>query len=276
MFGYMHAAINDLSVEEKQRYNAVYCGLCRTLGQRYGITTKFSLTFEMTYLILFLSSLYEPAETTGTFRCGIHPWKKSGYILNETTDYAADLTVALAYHKCLDDWKDDHRRLALAYSRKLEPSYQIVKQIWPEQVGAIEQGIQQLSEIETASEAAPDAAANCFGTLLSQLFLYKRDHWMETLTEFGFGLGRFIYIMDAVMDCKEDQKSGNYNPVLTLNKTPAEMKEPLMLLIGSASQAFERLPLVQDVHLLRNILYSGVWQAYNRMLHKDKEVNEHG
>ena len=98
MFGYVQVASDGLSDEEKERYRAVYCGLCRALGQRHGIAARLSLNYEMTFLILLLSSLYEPPEVYGTFRCGIHPWKKSICMTNEITAYAADMTVALAYH----------------------------------------------------------------------------------------------------------------------------------------------------------------------------------
>ena len=276
MFGYVRTTADDLSEEEKERYSAVYCGLCRMLGQRYGAAARLSLTYEITYLILFLSSLYEPDETCGTFRCGIHPWKESRYIVNEITEYATDMTVALVYHKCLDDWRDDHQRLALVYSKKIAPDYQNVKKLWPNQTAAIESGIQQLSTIEAEKDNSPDAAANCFGQLLSSLFLYREDHWKDTLIQFGYGLGRFLYMMDAVIDRERDAKKGSYNPSLALGRTASEMREPLMLLIGQASVAFERLPLIQDEHLLRNILYSGVWQTYNQMLRQDKKEDKNG
>ena len=206
MFGYIQASVDALSEEEKKRYGAAYCGLCRTLKARYGWPTRFSLSYEMTYLVLFLSSLYEPEETGDDFRCIVHPWTKSQYAASKITEYAADMTVLLVYHKCMDDWNDEHKHLQHRYSKWLEKPYRQAKQLWPEQAEAIERGLTKLSEIETASESAPDAAANCFGEMLSHLFLYKKDHWQETLMEFGYGLGQFIYMMDAVMDCEKKRQ----------------------------------------------------------------------
>ena len=34
------------------------------------------------------------------------------------------------------------------------------------------------------------------------------------------------------------------------------------MLIGRCTQAFEVLPLVKDVEILRSVLYSGVWAKY--------------
>ncbi len=60
MFGYVQANLSDLSEEERARYRAAYCGLCRTLGQRHGTLSRLSLTYDLTFLMLLLSSLYEP------------------------------------------------------------------------------------------------------------------------------------------------------------------------------------------------------------------------
>jgi hypothetical protein len=96
------------------------------------------------------------------------------------------------------------------------------------------------------------------------LFLYRQDQWEEPLRQLGNGLGQYIYLADAAVDLEEDRKKGSYNPLLNLSITPEELRPTLMTVLGEASQAFERLPLVQDVHLLRNILYSGLWMKYNQ------------
>ena len=98
--------------------------------------------------------------------------------------------------------------------------------------------------------------------MLSELFVYEEDFWSNSLRAFGYELGRFIYLMDAAMDYKKDMKTGNYNPLFEMKKKPEEMEPILGLPLGNAMEVFEKLPLVQDEHLLRNILYGGVWQQY--------------
>ena len=44
-----------------------------------------------------------------------------------------------------------------------------------------------------------------------------------------------------------------------------------MLAMGRCTDAYEKLPLVQDKDILDNILYSGVWVNYRR---KKKEETE--
>ena len=44
--------------------------------------------------------------------------------------------------------------------------------------------------------------------------------------------------------------------------------------LGQAAEIFEGLPLVQDVNIMRNILYSGVWQSYNEMISRKKNQDK--
>jgi hypothetical protein len=76
------------------------------------------------------------------------------------------------------------------------------------------------------------------------------------------------------MDYEKDQKTGNYNPLNSMKKNPNDMETSLVMLIGDATREFEKLPLVQDSHLLRNILYGGVWQQYYAK--KNRKERSHG
>ena len=57
MFGYVMVNWETLSQEERKRFRAYYCGLCRALGNRYGATGRLALSFDMTFLAALLSSL---------------------------------------------------------------------------------------------------------------------------------------------------------------------------------------------------------------------------
>ncbi len=264
MFGYIQANINDLTEEERLRYRAVYCGFCRMLQQRCGRAARLSLTYDLTFLILLLSSLYEPPEDHTNLRCIVHPMKHHPADSNCFTEYAADINVALVYHKCMDDWKDEHRADRRLYAKALENAYEKVRLRQPRAIQAIERELTALAAIEKENIPDADAAAAAFGRLMAALFIVRKDRWEPDLYQLGFGLGQFIYLADAAADYKKDKKKGAYNPLSALSADPAAMKPLLMQLLGSASEAFERLPLVSDVHLLRNIFYSGIWLRYNR------------
>ena len=107
MFGYLCASHKELSDAQKQRYCAVYCGICRRIRAQSRQLARLTLQYDMAFLALLLMSLYEPEEQSGGSACSLHPIKKRPWVDNEYIRYCADLNVALAYYKCLDDWNDD-------------------------------------------------------------------------------------------------------------------------------------------------------------------------
>ncbi len=286
MFGYVRPDLTTLPEEAQLRYRSFYCGLCHALGRRHGQLTRLTLTFDLTYLTIFLGSLYEPEEQSGEAHCLPHPLKKHAWRTTSITEYAADMTITLTYNKCRDDWQDDRSLPAKGMAALLKRHYADVKARWPHQCAAIEAAMAEQSAIEERRDDTPDAAPACFGRLMAALFVMEEDFWAPALSAFGDSLGRYIYMLDAVCDAEKDAKSGSYNPVLLMDREPEEMRETLEMLLGSASVAFERLPLVQDEELLRNILYSGLWQGYDECLrrraqkkskqNKESEVNGHG
>ena len=61
MFGYVIANKDIMTEEQEARYRACYCGLCRALQRRHGSLARLTLTYDMTFLILLLNSMYPPA-----------------------------------------------------------------------------------------------------------------------------------------------------------------------------------------------------------------------
>ena len=277
MFGYILADINALSPEQKERYRACYCGLCRTLKERHGELSRLALNYDMTFLVLLLSSMYEPQERRGSSRCLVHPIKKRDWWRSPYSDYAADMNLALAYYNCLDDWQDERSVLALTEARALRNAFDKVKERWPRQCGAMERCMSELSQLEKHRSEQADAAVNCFGSLMGELFVREEDHWAEHFRLFGQALGRFIYMLDACADLEKDIKRGNYNPLLGMGRADMSDEEQILLLkslIGECVIEFEKLPLVQDVDIMRNILYSGVWTQYRMKKRKGAEVKD--
>ena len=262
-----------LEKEELDRYQGLYCGLCKSLGREFGQLERISLNYDMTFLALFLSALYEPEEEEQTFRCAFHPTKKKNLIENEFTDYAANMTIALVYYKCLDDWADEKKRISRDYGKHLESKYAEIKRRYPRQCQCIETSLNEMSKIEKTPGSTPDEAVNCSGRMLSEVFVYQEDFWSNSLRIFGYELGRFIYLMDAAMDYQKDKKTKNYNPLFAMHMKPEEIEGILTMSISRAAEQFEQLPIVKDTHLIRNILYGGVWQKYYARI-KGKEKSD--
>lgn len=274
IFGYVICNKNGLSKEEQDRYQRIYCGLCRSLGSQFGQLERMSLSYDMAFVALFLAALYEPEEDVKKIHCPVHPLKGREAAENKYIDYAANMSIALTYYKCLDDWKDEKKRLSYQCSKYLQKKYEEVEKKYPRQCKCIKESIEELTEIEKSPDSIPDDAVNCNGKMLTELFVYREDFWSSSLRNFGYELGRFIYLMDAAMDYEEDQKKENYNPLVRLGISPKDAKPIMMNAIGNAVKEFEELPIVQDAHLIRNILYGGVWQKYNIKLSEKEKSND--
>ena len=261
MFGFVTANIRELSKEERTRYNSIYCGICRQIRECASQTARLALSYDMVFLALLLMSLYEPEETGGKHACALHPIRPKPWVDNNFIQYAAQMNVALAYYKALDDLSDEKRPGAKFLASTLEKNIPEIAKQYPRQCAAITQALEKLSALEAENCANPDLTAKCFGALMAELFVWKEDMWAEDLRQMGMSLGRFIYLADAAIDFRKDQKKNNFNPYTEENWPLWE--EYLTMAMGRCTAAFERLPLVQDKHILDNILYSGVWNQFH-------------
>ena len=271
MFGYVTIYRKGLAKEDLDRYQAYYCGLCQALGRRYGMPGRLTLSYDMAFVVVLLSALYEPETHFCTGRCAPHPIRPRPRANNLFQDYAADMTVALAYYNFLDDWQDDHRRASLQQAQKLEGYLPAIHERWPRQYEVITEQLSALNLLEEAGSHDLDALCNAFGALLGSVFAFRQDAWSPVLDAMGRGLGGFIYLMDAYDDLEKDQKKGRFNALQALadSLSPAEYEEKchelLTQQIGICAQQFSLLPILQDTpegKLLYNTIYSGVWSKY--------------
>ena len=278
MFGFVTASLEELSGEQKDRYQAVYCGICRCIRDTDGQLCRLGLSYDMAFLALLLMSLYEPEEKNGRGRCIAHPGKRRPWTDNEYIRYAARMNVALAANKARDDWSDDGKRAAWLMAKVFGRHEDEITARYPRQCTAIAECIRELSALERAGCPNPDEPANCFGRLMAELMVVHEDRWAEELRQMGFYLGRFIYLADAAIDYRRDVKNGKYNPFAAAGHGEDFQKweQYLVLAMAGCTDAYERLPLVEDKGILDNILYSGVWLSYRRMRRERGKENRDG
>lgn len=263
MFGYVMANLPELSKEQRRRYQAVYCGICRRIREQSSNAARLGLSYDMAFLALLLMSLYEPEEQGGSHACVLHPlrsWADSEFI-----GYAADMNVALGYYNAMDDYDDEGHLSSKIMASVFGKHLQALKSKYPRQCGAMEECLKGLRQLEKDGCDNPDLPASCFGDLMAELMVCKEDMWSDTLRQLGHALGRYIYLADAAVDYRYDLRKKQYNPFIAMGcDDPKAWEEYLVLAMGRCTDHFERLPLVQDKGLLDNILYSGVWVEYRR------------
>ena len=279
MFGYVNVNRKELTPEERGRFGAVYCGVCRRIRLQSGQLSRLGLQYDAAFLGLLLMSLYEPEERSGENACLLHPVTKRPWVDNPCIAYAADMNVALACYKCLDDWQDDHSRAARVLQRIFEAQMRRISEAYPRQCRAIAHCLESLAALEAESCGNPDLPANCFGQLMGELLVWKEDFWADTLRDMGYHLGRFIYLLDAAADFTRDQKQGRYNPFLAMGMEKEDWSrwtDYLVLTMARCTDSYERLPLVQDKKILDNILYSGIWLSCRGTTKEEERPDDHG
>jgi hypothetical protein len=198
------------------------------------------------------------------------------------------MNVLVSYYKCLDDWEDERKVSRLLLSRMLAGKNNKIRDLYEEKVDVIRDNLRAIHVLEQEQCANLDAAAGHFGHIMEALILYRVDEWEKPLRKVGFYLGKFLYLMDAYEDMERDSKTGNYNPVLLLYRTYApdsgavtfvpefeeRMEKVLRQMIAECAHSFEHLPIVEEITILRNILYSGVWARYGAVSKKRRERAE--
>lgn len=101
-------------------YRECYCGLCKALQNEHKNVSRFTLNYDMTFLIILLNEVYKEKYTKSECRCMMHPVNKHTYIKGRFVDYVSDMNILLSYYNMIDDWKDDKNILACSYSKLIK------------------------------------------------------------------------------------------------------------------------------------------------------------
>lgn len=273
MFGYI--VLNDkISASQKEQYRSFYCGLCDCLKNDYGHKVTMFHSNDMTFLSIILAGLYEPDLFHDELTCVMHPLKKHKQVRHQYDHYVADMSIVLAYYKALDDVHDEnrhHRQLKI-----LTKPFLKVKEKYPLKIERIEKALNHINELEKEGCTNLDQMCNAFSVVMGEIFAYDDDIWKDDLYILGANLGKFIYLMDAYDDIEDDIKKKTYNPFKEnyhQDQFEEYVESLLNLFISEATMAFERLPILLNGDILRNVLYSGVWSRFESVKNKRKKGN---
>ncbi len=285
MFGYIGINKPELKIKDFERYREYYCGLCHSLGNHHGLLGQISLSYDATFAAVLLSALYEPVTYRMQSGCVLHPVGKKKYLSNQIIDYVADMNVLLTFYKCKDDWNDEKNLAKLGYGATLKKQAKEVELRYPVKAKNIMSALNLIYELEQAGDTNIDKLSNVFGDIMAEILdvssedLDARDKnrygdmWKGELRTLGFNLGKFIYIMDAFDDVEKDMKKGSFNPFmdrykarlqeeLTMGEFDAYVEKLLMMCASDMAKSYERLPIIHETAILRNIIYSGIWMKF--------------
>lgn len=272
MFGYVKVRKAELRVREYEYYRATYCGLCRSMGKCTGQCSRFTLSYDIAFLVQVRMALVGTVPKFKKRRCIRHPFiPRMMMEPNGELCFAADASALLVYEKCRDDLADKRglgKITAGVRCLLIRSAYRRARRRHPALAETVREKLAALSAIEAERRATVDEPAAIFGEILAAIFEHGLSGDAARIARLvGDKVGRFIYIADAIDDAERDEKSGNFNPVLLFfGKIPNEEERQALqdALISSLSDAAKALDLIGEDPssprraVLENILYLGM------------------
>ena len=222
MFGYIQPDIPYLYFKDATLYKALYCGLCKSIGRSCGQTARFGLSYDMTFLSALLHNIKNTDVTIEKQRCAANIFTRRPMALDDgITKTVACLNTLLTYYKLTDDILDEHKgRISRAFFKR---GYKKAKALHPDAAGIVKARMAELFELEKAGCASLDMAADPFGLMIADLSDYLlKDFKTEKTRGLFYGIGKWVYLIDALDDYDKDIKKGNYNPFYAAYGSPTK------------------------------------------------------
>ncbi len=279
MFGYVKPYRPELKVRELEEYEAVYCGLCKELGSVFGIFARLTLSYDFAFMAAFLTSINRNAcPETEKCSCIAHPIKKPCFCKsNEAINISALAAMILVYYKLKDDIKDKgffkkvsaFTLLPFAKAARKKALASSEKAVLIDEAAA--DMIKKQSETEAENCPISDKAAEPTAKFLEETLAISGKEFADEriLRRFGYLLGRYIYLCDALDDIEDDRTKGNYNPfILGGGNEIQNAKSALFLTTAEIGNDLSLFELYNYKGMIENTVYIGLKAEAERIIRK--------
>ena len=274
MFGYVKACKPELKIKEYETYKAVYCSLCKKLGKSYGLLSRFTLSYDFTFLALLNMSLKDGCDGFERKRCAFNPLKKCNYCKNlDAIDMPAAAAMIMLYYKILDNIVDERGFKKFKYwciKPLFSRAHKKAAKQYPDIEGYVFDYITAQNTLEKAGCSSIDEAADPTAKVMEQILsLCSEDQTQKrVLARLGYCLGRYIYLLDAAVDLPEDTKKGGVDE----SEIKQRIKQQLYFCTNEAARAFELLDIKKYKTILGNIIYLGLEETFLKELDNERSV----
>lgn len=282
MFGYIKPFRPELRIREAEEYRAVYCGLCRELGKSFGLFAKMTLSYDFAFMAMLMMSLEEKESPEyESCRCIAHPFRKHCSCCgNKSISLSARAAMILIYYKLRDDLYDKGI-LKKIRAALLMPMASAARKKALSKGGAEAEIIDSAAaemmaeqkKLEAEKCSVSDMAAEPTAKFLEKtLALCSGEKNERPLRRFGYLLGRYIYLCDALDDLEDDIKKKNYNPfIFGGEEAAANAKSALFLTTAELGDDLVLLAPGKYREILENIVCLGLRAEVERIINKKGE-----
>ncbi|MFV0518066.1 MAG: DUF5685 family protein [Aminipila sp.] len=292
MLGYVIPEKGELKIREYDIYKSYYCGICKSVGRRYGQFPRLTLSYDFAFLAVLLDSLQKEMEEITQERCIRHQIKKSPVAKeSEAIKFAGDVMLILAYYKLIDDYIDDKDYKAKTASMCLASAIRKLRAVKPELCELIETNLNGLSALEKEKCAELDRVEEPFANIMMEVFQagvmdssfsekLNIDNTKKLMGHIGYHLGKWIYLIDAYEDIEENLQKKTYNPLIYRFQyeqnnedldTFRERIKPIVEFnlfhyLAEISNALDLLEIKKNRGIIDNIAYFGLRRKTENVL----------
>ena len=287
MFGYVTPLKSELKVKEFEYFRSYYCGLCNEIKNQFGNIPRFCLNYDLTFIGFMLDGLFSDPLKLKEVKCIRHPGKKLIITAeSQCLNYCADLSILLFDYKLKDNIEDDKSIKSKLESTALSPYKRKFNRNVTKVNDIIEENLNLLSNLEENKNfESIDEISHPFSLIVAKILeLYPEnfegdcENIRYALYDLGYALGKWIYLIDALDDLKEDMEKNKFNPINFLYNKENKSYDELMLEIKprmeftilncgyNCKESLDKLPLKRNKAILENIISLGMMDKYERIV----------
>ena len=260
MFGYVTVYKPELKIKDYDIYKGIYCTLCKQMQREYGFFSRFLLSYDAVFYILYKMGTADEKLKLSKSHCSFSPCKKC---LNVDSDEeifkkAAAITVILSYFKLCDNISDS-KFLKKLLCKTVKPYFKHIcrkaRKKYPDIFNTVEKYMEKQVEAERnfkGIDSSADPTGNILGHILSD------GNVSSDSFKVGYFLGRTVYLLDAFDDYEKDIKSNSFNPFKNTENIIKDASFAVNISMGELADYIKKIEFYKFKDIIYNIVFEGL------------------
>lgn len=285
MTGYVRPDVDELKGKELKLYRAYYCGICTALSNRYGPLSRLFLSYDATFMAIFFDAFSNERPKFGKSRCPLPPFQKKDVVIrNSAIEFGVE-TSRIGTRLKIEDSKRDSKAMKRFFFFLIAPLFQKVDDSL---MKVIKPKIDKMVFLEITHSSDPNEIADVFGEALSSMVRWAKAPNETTLLLHL--IGRWVYLIDALDDIKEDAKKFSYNPYIlkyehrfsqddllsVIDFVKENEESSIRFLLQRMQEEFLGLKekMVRNSTLIENVIFYGIPKVTSIILNNECKKGE--